>query len=158
MIHWTQWQTDFGTLIAVATDGALSGLYRQGQKYQPVIDERWQESPELPLFADVKQQFNEYQQGQRTQFELPLAPQGTDFQRDVWQALCKIPYGSIQQYGQLAASIGKPTAARAVAAAIGRNPLLILVPCHRVVGANGSLTGFAAGLETKAKLLALETP
>ncbi|OMH28115.1 methylated-DNA--[protein]-cysteine S-methyltransferase [Motiliproteus sp. MSK22-1] len=158
MTQWTQWQCELGTLIAVATDGYLSGLYLEGQKHQAEIADNWQEAPNLPLFTKLKQQLEDYCQGSRTDFDLPLAPQGTAFQQRVWHALQQITYGEIAQYGQLASAIGKPSATRAVAAAIGRNPLMILIPCHRVVGANGKLTGFAAGLHTKAKLLALEAP
>ena len=158
MTQWTQWQWELGTLIAVATDGYLTGLYLEGQKHQPTIKDTWQEAPDLPLFSTLKQQLEDYRKQSRTHFDLPLAPHGTAFQQSVWDALQHIPYGQTVQYGQLAKTIGKPTATRAVAAAIGRNPLMILIPCHRVIGANGSLTGFAAGLPTKAKLLSLESP
>jgi methylated-DNA-[protein]-cysteine S-methyltransferase len=101
-------------------------------------------------------QLGEYFNGHRTRFELPLSPQGTSFQRQVWTALAAIPFGQTRSYAQVARSIGRPTASRAVGAANGRNPLPIVVPCHRVIGANGSLTGFAGGLEAKRLLLRLE--
>jgi methylated-DNA-[protein]-cysteine S-methyltransferase len=101
-------------------------------------------------------QLREYFAGRRTRFDLPLAPRGTDFQRAVWKALKAIPYGELRSYAEIARAIGKPRAVRAVGAANGRNPLPIVVPCHRVVGSDGSLTGFAGGLEIKRRLLVLE--
>lgn len=105
----------------------------------------------------TRQQLAEYFAGQRTRFELPLAPQGTPFQKQVWQALCEIPYGQTWHYGQLARHIGNPRSVRAVGAANGRNPIAIIIPCHRVIGANGALVGFGGGLDTKARLLAMES-
>ncbi len=101
-------------------------------------------------------QLHEYFAGERQRFELPLAPRGTEFQRRVWRALTEIPYGKTTSYGELARRIGKPSASRAVGLANGANPLPIIVPCHRVIGADGSLTGFGGGLQIKRKLLALE--
>ena len=101
-------------------------------------------------------QLAEYFAGERTRFRLPLAPAGTAFQRSVWKALEQIPYGQLNSYADIAAVIGKPRAVRAVGAANGRNPIPIVVPCHRVIGSDGSLTGFAGGLETKRRLLELE--
>ncbi|MDO4681212.1 MAG: methylated-DNA--[protein]-cysteine S-methyltransferase [Lautropia sp.] len=106
---------------------------------------------------DTRQQLDEYFAGRRQQFELPLAPQGTPFQQQVWQALRDIPYGQTWHYGQLARHIGNPRSVRAVGAANGRNPIAIIIPCHRVIGANGALVGFGGGLRTKARLLALES-
>ena len=99
------------------------------------------------------EQINEYFAGTRTRFALPLAPRGTPFQRDVWRALADIPFGETRSYAEIARAIGRPTATRAVGAANGRNPLSIVAPCHRVVGANGTLTGFAGGLAAKRFLL-----
>ncbi|MCU7920654.1 MAG: methylated-DNA--[protein]-cysteine S-methyltransferase [Candidatus Thiodiazotropha sp. (ex Dulcina madagascariensis)] len=115
---------------------------------------RWQKS--LAPFRAAIQQLDEYFAGDREQFDLSLAPQGTDFQRQVWQALCDIPYGETWSYGQLAKYIGRPKASRAVGAANGLNPIPVIIPCHRVVGCNGKLTGFGGGIETKAFLLNLE--
>ncbi len=109
------------------------------------------------LFARVKHQLGEYFDGLRTSFDLPIDPIGTDFQREVWATLQSIPYGETKTYGEQAAALGRPTAARAVGAANGRNPLSIVVPCHRVVGASGELTGFAGGLGAKGFLLDLES-
>jgi methylated-DNA-[protein]-cysteine S-methyltransferase len=102
-------------------------------------------------------QLNEYFAGERRRFDLPLAPRGTEFQRRVWRALTEIPYGKTTSYGDLARRIGKPSASRAVGLANGANPLPIIVPCHRVIGADGSLTGFGGGLPIKRKLLAIES-
>ena len=106
--------------------------------------------------AAAKRQFGEYFKNRRKQFDLQLNPSGTPFQRRVWDALLTIPFGKTTTYGQLAAKLGDPNATRAVAAAIGRNPIAVIVPCHRVIGANGSLTGYAAGLDCKRALLELE--
>lgn len=105
------------------------------------------------LLENCCQQLAEYFAGHRMQFDLPLAPAGTEFQRSVWQGLCRIPYGQTQSYGQLAASLGKVKAMRAVGSANGRNPIAIIVPCHRVIGADGRLTGYAGGLTRKVWLL-----
>ena len=110
-----------------------------------------------PPFAEAETQLHAYFAGELERFELPLAPRGTDFQRSVWDALGEIPYGHTTTYSDLAARLGRPSACRAVGAANGRNPLPVIVPCHRVVGAAGALTGYGGGLERKRVLLALET-
>jgi len=115
----------------------------------------WREGDNAILQA-VRTQLGEYFAGTRTAFELPLAPHGTAFQKEVWHSLADIPYGQTISYAQLAQRVGKPTAMRAVGAANGRNPLPIVLPCHRVIGADGSLTGFGGGLPTKQFLLELE--
>ncbi len=112
--------------------------------------------PAHPLLAQLRDELAQYFAGQRRTFDVPLAPQGTPFQRSVWMALLAIPYGATESYGALAARIGKPAAVRAVGLANGRNPVPILIPCHRVIGADGTLTGYGGGLERKAALLALE--
>jgi len=109
-----------------------------------------------PVLIETERQLREYFAGERTSFSLPLALRGTRFQRDVWEALLAIPFGVTTSYGEIARQLGKPTATRAVGAANGRNPISIIVPCHRVVGSSGKLTGFAGGLDAKAFLLALE--
>lgn len=108
-------------------------------------------------FQDVMQQLDDYFAGKLKTFDLPLAPKGTDFQQQVWRALLEIPYGETWSYGQLAKHIGRPKASRAVGAANGINPIPVIVPCHRVIGSNGKLTGFGGGVETKAFLLELES-
>lgn len=114
------------------------------------------EKNEHPILIQAEQELNEYFKGQRTVFSLPMDPQGTDFQHSVWSALRNIPYGKTASYGELAKQLGNPNASRAVGAANGKNPLSIIVPCHRVIGTQGNLTGFAGGLEAKKFLLSLE--
>jgi methylated-DNA-[protein]-cysteine S-methyltransferase len=109
-----------------------------------------------PLFAQAAEQLRAYFAGELERFDLPLAPHGTDFQLNVWAALREIPYGATTTYSALAAAIGRPDACRAVGAANGRNPLPVIVPCHRVIGAAGALTGYGGGLDRKRRLLALE--
>ncbi len=116
----------------------------------------WQMAPDFPLLVAARAQLLDYLAGKRTTFDLPLCPRGTAFQCEVWQTLAQIPFGETWTYAQLAARIGKPSAMRAVGAANGRNPLPIVLPCHRVIGADGSLTGFGGGLPTKLALLRLE--
>ena len=115
----------------------------------------WKESARGPVH-DALRQLREYFIAKRTQFDLPLAPAGTEFQRGVWRRLQEIPYGETISYGELAKRVGNPKASRAVGAANGQNPIPIVIPCHRVIGANGKLTGFGGGLPTKEALLALE--
>ncbi|MDQ1287850.1 MAG: methylated-DNA-[protein]-cysteine S-methyltransferase [Actinomycetota bacterium] len=143
-----------GDLTLVARDGALVGLYVPGQRHRPPQEAF---GPRVGTgFEDAAEQFGEYFAGQRTAFDLPLRPEGTPFQQRVWQALRTIPFGGTTTYGELAASIGSPGAGRAVGAANGRNPLGIVIPCHRVVGANAALTGYSGGLPRKTFLLELE--
>jgi len=114
------------------------------------------EKKETPLIKKAANQIDEYFNGKRKIFDLPLVLHGTDFQVSVWKALQKIPYGKTRSYGEIAAAIGNPKASRAVGMANNRNPISIIVPCHRVIGSNGSLTGYAGGLEVKKRLLELE--
>ena len=143
-----------GPLTLVAADGALTGLYMDLQRHRP-LQERFGERDPTPL-REVIRQLDEYFTGQRTEFDLPMTLAGTPFQRTVWAALREIPYGETMSYGHLAERIGRPGAARAVGLANGRNPIGIIVPCHRVVGATGSLTGYGGGLERKQYLLEFE--
>ncbi len=112
--------------------------------------------PDDSVFTEVKAQLNAYFAGELQNFNLPLAPQGTEFQMNVWNALTTIPYGSTRSYGEIAGQVGKPKASRAVGAANGQNPIPIIIPCHRVIGSTGKLTGFGGGLPTKVALLNLE--
>lgn len=118
--------------------------------------ERHKDTGESPILAEAVRQLDEYFNGIRKTFDLPLSLSGTEFQRRVWQVLCEIPYGETCTYGQIAAVTGNPKASRAVGSANNRNPIAIVIPCHRVVGANGSLTGYAGGLDIKEYLLELE--
>lgn len=152
----THFDSPMGTLMAVATDDALTDLHVVSGKYVPKIDEAWLDSSKLPLFLQLRQELTEYFAGHRKNFTVKLAPEGTAFQQAAWKALTKIPYGQTRTYGEQAAAIGKPSAVRAIGAANGRNPIGIVVPCHRVIGANGTLTGYAGGLDKKEFLLKLE--
>lgn len=143
-----------GPLTLVAAGGALVGLYMTEQRHRPA--EEAFGAPDPGPFTEAAAQLRDYFAGERTGFDLPLAPEGTPFQRVVWDALLEIPYGETVSYGQLADRIGRPTASRAVGMANGRNPIGIIVPCHRVVGASGGLTGYGGGLDRKQRLLALE--
>lgn len=149
--------TVLGEVHVAATPRGLAGAWFAGQRHEPPALASWPERPDNPLLIRACAQLQEYFAGQRTQFDLPLDLQGgTAFQRSVWQALLAIPRGATTSYGALSGHIGKPAAVRAVGAAVGRNPLSVIVPCHRVLGADGSLTGYAGGLERKTALLALE--
>ena len=141
-----------GELILVACDDALVGLYMAGQKYLP-DDDHFGEEQQPAVFEHAAAQLDEYFAGERRHFELRLAPVGNEFRLSVWGELNRIPYGETRTYGQLAANLGEPQMAQAVGAANGRNPIAIIVPCHRVVGADGSLVGFAGGIERKRYLL-----
>lgn len=143
-----------GPLTLVAADGRLTGLYMERQRHRPA-EETFGE-PNAEPFAEAIAQLREYFAGDRTVFDLPLALTGTPFQERVWAALREIPYGQTVSYGRLAESLGRPTAARAVGMANGRNPVGIIVPCHRVVGASGALTGYGGGLDRKELLLDFE--
>lgn len=133
---------------------ALRGLYMEGHKRGPSVAETWHRDD--AAFAEVVRQLDEYFAGTRTTFDLVLDPQGTPFQLAVWARLREIPMGGTTTYGELAREVDRPGAARAVGAAVGRNPISIIVPCHRVVGSDGTLTGFAGGLDRKRTLLAIE--
>jgi methylated-DNA-[protein]-cysteine S-methyltransferase len=154
--HFTHFDTPVGTMLAIATDDAITDLHIVSGKYVPKIDEQWIDSPKLAVFLQLRQELGEYFAGKRKSFDVKLAPEGTEFQRAAWKALTKIPFGQTRTYGEQAAAIGKPKAVRAIGAANGRNPIAIVVPCHRVIGANGTLTGYAGGLDKKEFLLKLE--
>lgn len=143
-----------GPLTLVSTGGVLSGLFMVEQRYRPDTETFGVE--DATLFDDVAAQLKEYFAGSRKEFDLPLHFAGTPFQRTVWQELCEIPYGETTSYGELAQRIGRPTASRAVGMANGHNPISIVVPCHRVVGSTGALTGYGGGVERKRFLLDFE--
>jgi methylated-DNA-[protein]-cysteine S-methyltransferase len=146
-----------GPLTLVAAEGSLTGLYMEAHRHAP--DPALLGPPGDPaagVFAAAADQLDAYFAGALTGFELPLQPAGTQFQRRVWMALREIPYGQTVSYGQLAARLGGPAASRAVGLANGRNPISIVVPCHRVIGSDGSLTGYGGGLDRKRFLLDLE--
>ncbi|MFE7748876.1 methylated-DNA--[protein]-cysteine S-methyltransferase [Streptomyces sp. NPDC057428] len=144
----------YGPLTLVAADGTLCGLYMTGQRHRP--PEETFGTPDPGPFGETAGQLEAYFAGELTEFDLPLRLEGTPFQRSVWAELARIPYGETRSYGELAELLGKPGASRAVGLANGKNPVGIIVPCHRVIGASGSLTGYGGGLERKQRLLAFE--
>ena len=145
-----------GELTLVARDGKLSAILWEVERANRVRLGELIEANDSPVLRETERQLKEYFAGTRNQFELELDFAGTDFQKQVWQALLTIPFGETRSYSQIAEQIGNPKAVRAVGAANGRNPISIIAPCHRVVGASGGLTGFAGGLEAKQYLLTLE--
>lgn len=160
-VRYTLIDSTLGRILLTSDGDHLTGLYLDDfdqvlQRLETTVGAEPVSDDDLALFAAAGDQLAEYLAGTRTAFDLPLAPRGTEFQRDVWQALTTISYGATAGYGELAAWINRPSAARAVGAANGRNPISIIVPCHRVIGANGALTGYAWGEEKKRTLLELE--
>lgn len=147
-------ESSLGTLTLVNTDGVLSGIYMPEHKRGPQPEALGTRA--RSGFEQTVSELQEYFDQQRTVFTLPLAPEGTDFQQRVWKQLRNIPYGETRTYAQLADAIGNRAAIRAVGLANGRNPISIVVPCHRVIGSDGSLTGYAGGLDRKRFLLELE--
>jgi methylated-DNA-[protein]-cysteine S-methyltransferase len=155
MNAFTNFDSPIGRLLLTTDGTALTGLYMEvSRKAQST--EGWVEDDSVGPLAETVRQLTEYFAGTRREFDLPLRLAGTAFQQRVWRELTEIPYGETWSYGQLAKRINKPSASRAVGLANGRNPISILVPCHRVIGANGSLTGYGGGLERKQWLLAHE--
>jgi methylated-DNA-[protein]-cysteine S-methyltransferase len=149
-------QSPVGPLTLVASGEGLAAILWKDDSPRRVRLSNVVEAENHPILLETERQLREYFAGERTAFALKLDPAGTDFQRRVWNVLLTIPYGETRSYGQIARQIGRPAAVRAVGAANGRNPISIVTPCHRVVGSTGELTGFAGGLETKARLLELE--
>jgi len=147
MYKWT-YQTELGVITIGATDSSITYL----KNHDTYIGE----FKETNLIKKAHSQLTQYLMGKRSNFDLPLEPKGTEFQQSVWFKSCEVPYGETTTYKALAQMINKPTAIRAVGAANGQNPIYIVIPCHRVVGSNGSLTGYGGGLDMKEKLLKLE--
>jgi methylated-DNA-[protein]-cysteine S-methyltransferase len=145
-----------GKLKLVASDKGITAILWENDKPSRVRLGELVENDNHLLLLEVERQLGEYFAGKRESFSVPLDMKGTQFQKNVWEQLLAIPFGETRSYGQLAKKLGKPQAMRAVGAANGRNPISIIVPCHRVIGSSGKLTGFAGGLETKASLLHLE--
>jgi methylated-DNA-[protein]-cysteine S-methyltransferase len=143
-----------GALTLVGDDEALCGLHMEDQAHRPTVADEWVRDD--VAFPDAAEQLVAYFDGGLTEFDVRLRLEGTEFQRRVWAALQQIPYGETRSYGEIARRIGRPTAFRAVGLANGRNPIGIIVPCHRVIGASGSLVGYGGGLDRKVALLALE--
>jgi methylated-DNA-[protein]-cysteine S-methyltransferase len=154
---YTEIPSPWGALLLTSDGDALTGLYYPGERHAPRPTTEWRRSPGAGVFAAVERQLREYADGVRREFDVPVELRGTPFQRAVWKAIREIPYGKTISYAALAARIGDRRAVRAAGAATGRNPVSIIVPCHRVVGSDGALTGYAGGIERKRALLALES-
>lgn len=152
----THFASPMGAMLLAATPRGLAGVWFDGQRHGPAASD-WPEAPEHPVLREAVRQLEDYFAGRRTHFDLPLdLARGTPFQQSVWRALLAIPAGGTTSYGALGRQLGRPEAARAVGAAVGRNPVSIVVPCHRVLGTGGQLTGYAGGLDRKVALLRLE--
>jgi methylated-DNA-[protein]-cysteine S-methyltransferase len=156
MQYYDYYQSPRGRMLLVADDEAVTGVYFAGQKYRPSIEPEWRRDEGHALLRQAKRELIEYFAGKRMRFTVKLSPRGTPFQRAVWNAIAGVGFGKTIPYAELARRAGHPGSARAVGAATGRNPIGIIVPCHRIVGSNGALTGYAGGLAKKRALLALE--
>ncbi len=157
MRYYDTFKSPQGEILLVATEGGLAGLYFKGQKYFPKKDKAWQRTPNHAPLRQAKRELAQYFAGRRKRFEVALDPDGTPFQHSVWKQISKVAYGKSATYGELARRAGHAGSARAAGGATGRNPLSIIVPCHRIMGADGSLTGYAGGLARKRALLELES-
>jgi len=156
VVYFDRIESPQGALVLASDGDALTGVWFDGQRYQPPISADWRRRDDLPILRRAADLIASYFAGHRPHFDLPLALAGTVFQRAVWTAIAAVPYGRTIAYGTLAERVGRPESARAAGAATGRNPLSIVIPCHRIVGATGALTGYAGGLDRKRGLLALE--
>jgi len=154
MNYYTYYQSPVGQLTLQATDNGLSGAWFDKQSTAP--EDFGQERDEHPILQQAIAEYDEYFAGTRKQFDVPTDPRGTDFQKQVWQTLQSIRYGETWSYQDMAITINNPKAVRAVGLANGKNPISIIVPCHRVIGKNGKLTGYAGGIENKRQLLVHE--
>lgn len=157
MRYYDFYESPHGQMLVVANDEGISGIYFDGQKYLPRVEPAWRRDVGHVLLRQAKRELAEYFGGERRRFETALAPDGTSFQRAVWKVISTVDFGRTITYGELARRAGSPGNARAAGAATGRNPISVIVPCHRIVGSNGSLTGYAGGLDRKRALLALES-
>ena len=156
MTRFKRFTTPLGPILATANDCGISGIYFVGQRYEVDLGGDWREEGDDPVLAECARQLGEYFEGKRREFDLPLAAAGSDFQRRVWREIARIPFGETISYAELARRAGAAGSARAAGSATGHNPLSVVVPCHRVVGSDGSLTGYAGGLERKTRLLEIE--
>ena len=156
MHYYDYYESPHGRMLLVANDKSLTGVYFIGQKYRPSIETEWRKDERHAPLCQAKRELAEYFEGRRTRFTVKVSPHGTPFQRAVWNAIAGVGFGKTIPYAELARRAGRPGSARAVGAATGRNPVGIIVPCHRIVGSNGALTGYAGGLAKKRALLALE--
>lgn len=156
MTQFARIATPLGTVLLTAAGGFITGIHFLDGKYVPPVGEAWREIPYASPLQECARQLADYFDGKRQCFDLPIAPAGTPFQKRVWQEIACVPFGETITYAQLAAHAGAPGSARAAGAATGRNPVSIVVPCHRIVGTDGRLTGYAGGLDRKARLLGIE--
>jgi methylated-DNA-[protein]-cysteine S-methyltransferase len=156
IVHFDFVDSPLGRLRLTVVREGLIGIGFDGDRYAPPLDPAWVRDPEFPVLRQAAAQLAAYFAGERKAFDLPLAPAGTPFQKVVWKAIAGVPVGTTISYAELARRAGHPGSARAAGAATGRNPLAIVVPCHRIIGSDGSLTGYAGGLDRKRALLALE--
>jgi len=157
MHYYDHYESPHGRMLLVASGEGLSGVYFDRQKYLPQVEQGWRRDARHAPLRQAKRELAEYFDGERKRFETALAPEGTPFQQAVWKAISAVGFGKTITYSELALHAGFPGSARAAGAATGRNPISIIVPCHRIVGSNGSLTGYAGGLDRKRALLALES-
>jgi methylated-DNA-[protein]-cysteine S-methyltransferase len=156
MRYYDTFQSPHGRMLLVATKDGVCGVFFNGQKYFPEKKKDWARDGNHALLKQVKRELTEYFAGRRKRFDVSLDPEGTPFQRSVWKVISKVRFGETISYGELARRAGHVGSARAAGAATGRNPISVIVPCHRIMGADGSLTGYAGGLARKRALLALE--
>lgn len=152
--RFTYYDSPLGTVTLQANEQGLLGVWFETHTTKP--QDLGTQEDSFPIFQSVKEQLERYFAGEAVQFDVPIAAKGTPFQQSVWHALTTIPYGETWSYAQLADAIGNPKAVRAVGLANGKNPVSVIVPCHRVIGKNGKLTGYAGGIERKQRLLAIE--
>ena len=156
MTRFARYDSPLGPMYATAEDDGITHVEFLGAKYAPAESPEWVEDPHSPELAACGTQLAEYFAGKRTEFALRVAPRGSEFQQRVWREISRVPFGETISYAELARRAGAPGQARAAGAATGRNPVSLVVPCHRIVGSDGSLTGYAGGLERKRELLELE--
>ncbi|GAM65821.1 methylated-DNA-protein-cysteine methyltransferase [Vibrio ishigakensis] len=154
MLYYNEFDSALGIITVQTSDKGIKGIWFETYTTKP--DELGEHTSNHPILVSAKKQLSEYLNSERAEFDLPLDADGTEFQKQVWSELAKIPFGETRSYKQIAEAINKPKAVRAVGAANGKNPVSVVVPCHRVVGSNRALTGYAGGIERKKKLLELE--
>ncbi|MCP5418981.1 MAG: methylated-DNA--[protein]-cysteine S-methyltransferase [Gammaproteobacteria bacterium] len=156
MKYFTFTDSPLGPMLLTSNGAALTGAYFVGQRHYPPVADDWRQAPEAAPFAAAREALRAYFTEGRAAMAVPLKPEGTDYQRRIWRAIATAPFATTISYGELSARLGNPQGARAAGAATGRNPLSLFIPCHRIVGGDGALTGYAGGLERKRALLAFE--
>lgn len=155
-IYYSYFDSPIGTITLVADEEALRAVHIEDDRYFQGIDKEWVHAPHNKILEQAQEELTDYFKGRRRDFSVPVVFEGTDFQEKVWNALRYLPYGQTSSYGEIAVAIGRPKAVRAVGTAVGRNPLCIVVPCHRVLASDGTLGGYVAGVGRKQYLLDLE--